>query len=224
MGRGLRTIRGRRRAQRLGQRAAFVQQPAHLTDLQRLRARTRGRLRDVGARRRLLLQALHQRADVDDSGLQGVFTRKREQPVGEGLAAVRCRKSPRDRLVQGPVIVDAFSDQLQVAADHSQQIVEIMRHAAGELADDLHLLGLAQLLLALLHLGDVGIDRDGAAARQFLLVDAPITAGDLQLDGFISLTKMFQPPCDPALHLIFRQLRSAYRYAFAQEFLECHSR
>ena len=45
------------------------------------------------------------------------------------------------------------AQQLQVAAHHLQQVVEVVRHAAGELADRLHLLRLAQPGLGDLALG-----------------------------------------------------------------------
>ena len=40
-----------------------------------------------------------------------------------------------------------LSGELAVAADRGQQVVEVVRHAAGELADGLHLLRLPQLAL-----------------------------------------------------------------------------
>ena len=39
------------------------------------------------------------------------------------------------------------SQQIEIADDDAEQIVEIMRHAAGQIADGLHLLRLAQLFL-----------------------------------------------------------------------------
>ena len=42
---------------------------------------------------------------------------------------------------------ETVEGELAVAADRGQQVVEVVRHAAGELADGLHLLCLAQLVL-----------------------------------------------------------------------------
>ena len=57
----------------------------------------------------------------------------------------------------------------QVAEDHGEKIVEVVRHTAGELADALHLLRLGELLLRALQvflrlaaLGDVACDLDEA--------------------------------------------------------------
>ena len=63
--------------------------------------------------------------------------------------------------------------QAAVAEDRGQQVVEVVRDAAGELADRLHLLRLPQLLLELAPLGDVArVDDDGADRRIVQTVDA----------------------------------------------------
>ena len=56
--------------------------------------------------------------------------------------------------------LDALFQELQIADDDGEQIVEIVGDAAGELAHGLHLLRLAELLLHLPALGDVFLDRD----------------------------------------------------------------
>ena len=58
----------------------------------------------------------------------------------------------------GRVLVRVHQQQLGIAPDDRQHVVEVVRHAAGELADGLHLLRLAQLLLQCLALGDVPHD------------------------------------------------------------------
>ena len=45
-----------------------------------------------------------------------------------------------------------------VAADDGEQVVEVVGHAAGQAADGLHLLRLAELLLQLAALGDIDSD------------------------------------------------------------------
>src|SRR5205823_9201639 len=47
--------------------------------------------------------------------------------------------------------------QLRVAEDGRQQVVEVMRNAAGELAHGLHLLRLAELLLEVALIADVAL-------------------------------------------------------------------
>ncbi len=50
---------------------------------------------------------------------------------------------------------DPVQQELAVAGDHHEQIVEVVRDAAGQASDGFHLLGLAKLLLQRSMLGDV---------------------------------------------------------------------
>src|SRR6202048_4308458 len=67
-----------------------------------------------------------------------------------------------------PAIIRRILDEFEVAGDHCKQVVEVVRDAAGELADGLHLLALVKLRLheaarlqGVLVLGDVSdVDRD----------------------------------------------------------------
>ena len=95
-----------------------------------------------------LLHSVDQPAHVDRLGIERLPARERQQPVGEG-------GRPADRLLpQGDVAPGPFGaarsepglQHLQAGPDGGQQVVEIVRDAAGELADRLHLLALAQLL------------------------------------------------------------------------------
>ena len=52
-------------------------------------------------------------------------------------------------------VVGALGDDVEPADDDRQQVVEVVRDAAGQLAQRLHLLALAELLLRGLELGDV---------------------------------------------------------------------
>ena len=69
--------------------------------------------------------------------------------------------------------------ELAVAGDRGQQVVEVVRDAAGEAADRLHLLGLAELRLELLLARQVAHDGDvtaGADVRRRDELDLPPTA------------------------------------------------
>ena len=64
------------------------------------------------------------------------------------------------------ILLHALRHQLGVAANRRQQIVEVVRDAAGQAADGLHLLCLAELILELYAIADVvhgGEDRALAA-------------------------------------------------------------
>jgi len=75
--------------------------------------------------------------------------RERQQPLRQRRAALGALHRAVDQPVQTRIVGNALAQQIEVAHHHHQQIVEIMRDAAGELADRLHLLCLAQLLLRL---------------------------------------------------------------------------
>ena len=77
-------------------------------------------------------------------------------------------------------------EPLETAQNHLQQVVEVVRHAAGELADRLHLLRLAQRFLDLFALLDLRLQRLVGrgqllgAASQFLIDAALRKVGHAQ--------------------------------------------
>ena len=64
-----------------------------------------------------------------------------------GAAPRRVHRVLHDLAQVGPVY-QRLVQQVEVAVDDGEQVVEIVRHAAGQLAHDFHLLRLAQPLLA----------------------------------------------------------------------------
>ena len=58
-----------------------------------------------------------------------------------------------------PFVAQRHLQQLQVALGNRQQIIEIVGDPAGELADRLQPVGLAQPILGIARLGNVGTDR-----------------------------------------------------------------
>ena len=55
---------------------------------------------------------------------------------------------------------------LRIAEDDGEQIVEIVRHAAGELAHRLHFLGLDEFLVELVDGGALALEQLGGAVEQ----------------------------------------------------------
>ena len=112
--------------------------------------------------------------EVDDLRVQDLAAAEREQLPGErgGLPG-----GARDlRHLLGVAV--ARQQDLGVAGDHRQQVVEVVRDAAGEPADRLHLLRVGEPALEPLALADVvRDDQRGAAA---LVVDP--AGGDLDVD------------------------------------------
>ena len=63
------------------------------------------------------------------------------------------------------IVRDQILQDLDAAGDDGEEIVEVVRNAAGELADGIHLLRLAQLLLEQQTLADVtGDEHHGVLA------------------------------------------------------------
>ncbi len=96
-----------------------------------------------------------QRHDIGRARLKRLTAREDKQPLRQGRAAIGGIIG-----VAGPAmqpLVRGFGlllQKLEIAEDGGEQIVEVMRDAAGELADRFELLSLPQLRLGLLALGD----------------------------------------------------------------------
>ena len=93
--------------------------------------------------------------DVEDARLQGLLAREGQQLAHEIGGAVGVLLDLHD-VGEGRVARPEPHQQQIAEADHRrQQVVEIVRDAAGELSDRLHLLRLRELHLEVLLLGDV---------------------------------------------------------------------
>ena len=89
-------------------------------------------------------------------GLQPLLTGEGEQLAGELGSALHGLGGVLHPALDLVPVVGRVADQLQVAGDRLQQVVEVVRDAAGQLADRLDLLGLHKRRLgplAMLHLG-----------------------------------------------------------------------
>ena len=82
-------------------------------------------------------------------------------------------------MYSGSAIFDPQEDHLGVTDDRGDGVVEIMRDAAGQLADGVHLLDLPELLFELLSVRDVAEDDD---ATVDLLLRALADRRDAVLD------------------------------------------
>jgi hypothetical protein len=81
----------------------------------------------------------------DALGAQRLLAGEGEQPAGQLGAAQRSFDRFLHQLDDLVVVFDQRPGEIEVAQDHSQHVVEIVRHPAGQIADRLHLLRLAQL-------------------------------------------------------------------------------
>jgi hypothetical protein len=94
----------------------------------------------------------------------------REQAPGEVGTAHGGPLGGLDALPGDRMLPDGAFEQVEVADDYPQQIIEVMRQAPGQLPDGLHLLGVPQLLVHLLLRGNVprnsGSPKDTALWRR----------------------------------------------------------
>src|SRR3954462_10810395 len=102
-------------------------------------------------------------ADAGDNRGQHLAARERQQLPGQRFAAPR-RELDRLRGAHALLIVgDELLQRVDVPADDHQEVVEVVRDAAGELAQRLHLLGLGALRLRRLE-GELGLATLGDVA------------------------------------------------------------
>ena len=73
-------------------------------------------------------------------------------------------------MVANLILIGGAAEQIfQIERNHREKIVEIMRHAAGEIADGFHFLGMHQLHFGQTALADIRIRRHPAAIRHGLV-------------------------------------------------------
>src|SRR5581483_6329965 len=101
-----------------------------------------------------LLDAAQHVVGIDDARLERLPAAEREELPGE-LRRTRRRAANLLDLPLALLHARIEQNQLGVAADDREQIVEVVRDAAREPADGFHLLRLEELLLQPLELGEV---------------------------------------------------------------------
>ena len=93
---------------------------------------------------------------------------EREQLLCEGGCAIRGLANLVDVVALGVVRAEVLKQQIAVARDHGQEVVEVVGDASGQATDRFHLLRLAQLSLEPPRLGDIVHERQhaGLAAQR----------------------------------------------------------
>ena len=89
----------------------------------------------------------HELVDVGRLRLQRLLAREGEQLPGELGRALDGPADLLERAAHGRASASFLLQHFDVAEDDHEDVVEVVRDAAGELADRFHLLRLAQLLL-----------------------------------------------------------------------------
>ena len=116
--------------------------------------------------------------EVDDGRAQRLLAREGEQLADQRGGAVGVLADLHQVAVLDVGDVVAHQQEVAVAVDRGQEVVEVVGDAAGELADRLHLLALDELRLEGLELGGVGEDRE----QRRRAVEHGAGEGDLQED------------------------------------------
>ena len=107
-------------------------------------------------------QRLHALADVEHFGLQGLAPREGQQLRGQ-LGGARDRVRDRSDVALPPLLAQLRPvQQVDRGADHGQEIVEVVRDAAGELAQRLQPLAVLERLLGLAPLCGFELEMLGA--------------------------------------------------------------
>ena len=102
----------------------------------------------------------HDVVQVESPRLQDLLATVGKQLAGQARSAIGRLADLCDLLALIRVAARPAKQDLGVAADHGQEVVEVVRDAAGELSDPLHLLRLPQLILERLSLRLSGASAD----------------------------------------------------------------
>src|SRR5262252_3274108 len=98
-----------------------------------------------------LVELVDEAIGVDDLGPQGLAAREGEERLGQARSAISCAMERADHAL-GLLARHLALQEVEIAGNHGQEIVEIMRDAAGELADGFEFLRLSKPLARLLEL------------------------------------------------------------------------
>ena len=93
--------------------------------------------------------------EVERLRLERLSPREGEQAAGQPRRALGALERHGDAAIDSRFVAPAPPDDVETADDEGEEIVEVVRDAPGELADRLHLLGLAKRVLDLRSFGDL---------------------------------------------------------------------
>jgi hypothetical protein len=153
--------------------------------------------------------AFHKPGYLDRDGLERLAPRKGEQALDQGFGALGRLQRTIDQPPLALAADPAPDQHVEAADDRCQQIVEVVRHPAGELAHRLHLLALAQRLL---RGGELGL--------------APFVGRDIAPGGVGHIDRRRRYPRNPARGaiLVAVPVDDARSPAFSRQLIGFHGR
>jgi hypothetical protein len=111
-------------------------------------------------------QVGHGVAQIDDFELQFLLPRERQKLAHKRGGTVGILRNLDEIPEIGVALIVAQQQQVAMARDRGQQVVEVMRHASGKLTHGLHFLALDELLFKALEFGRVVQNRQERGARR----------------------------------------------------------
>src|SRR6185312_9923535 len=100
--------------------------------------------------------------EVDRLRAELLAAREGQELLRQLLGAARGQRRRGDEAQQPRLVAELAFEQLEIAGNHGQHIVEVVRDAAGELTDRFHLLRLAERVLDATPLGGLAQEADAA--------------------------------------------------------------
>ena len=146
----------------------------------------------------------HDHVQVEQRRLDDLLAAEGQQLAREPRGARARLLNLRDVRLARIVRIEIGQQQLAVPQNHGQQIVEVVRHAAGQPSDGFHLLRLLILLLQRAAFGDVQGDAD--AAHRFAVL------------AEVDAARAAQPPhraVGPDRSMLDREIGAGLHRAFA---------
>lgn len=119
--------------------------------------------------------------------------------MGQGGAPFGCIERFANKIESRRVRLQMVRDHFQITDNDGQEVIEIVRHAAGQLADSLHLLGLAQHFLGMLCVGDIVADKPISDHRTVIVAHEEIVGEQGVRRTVGKGDRDFRPDCIAAL-------------------------
>ena len=146
---------------------------------------------------------------IDDLAVLIFVPREGQELLSQAGCAAHRQLDLLDEQLGVDVTAHLVEEQIGIPADARELIVEVMRHAAGELPDGLHLLTLPQAELELLALADVARERTaviGTFEREQVRGDldgyeATVTGAVSRLEGALAGLPQHRPDLRPVLRI-----------------------